>query len=482
MRTIPPVTALGWIALMGFWSMGALPAAAGTGRLPEGMAEAAEKAVAFINAQGYGNVGVLKFRVQKQGADVGGTVGTINRDLAAQLETALVIKRKQPATFVLLADASDTAAAMPGAGDATPEAREKLFAARYRPAWGDAADTVAADAFITGFAEVDSTLTSMRVKLLAVDRSEGGPREIAAFDAVVEPALLGPLGESFASRGMLNAGLGRIGRQEGGSDGSGSGETAESHIRPIAANAASIRDGDKPHPLADSSSPVTLTVAYDGKEVPLEYRDGRAFVPEPKEGQKVTLTVRKRNRDGRQIGVVLKVNGENTAMRETLPDLQCYKWILSDRVPFVNVRGYQIDRETVQPFTVLSGDASRQREFDYGANVGTISVTAFDDEASAPPTVAAPASLAGQRSAADIAAVSTLERGVRIDSVAANGTPQQLREALVRGSIDSTCRGLIVEGNTTEKRNLDLIEFKPLPIPAMVGVVSYYEPSGKSGQ
>jgi predicted methyltransferase MtxX (methanogen marker protein 4) len=114
--------------------------------------------------------------------------------------------------------------------------------------------------------------------------------------------------------------------------------------------------------------------------------------------------------------------------------------------------------------------------------VGTISVTAFDDEASAPPTVAAPASLAGQRSAADIAAVSTLERGVRIDSVAANGTPQQLREALVRGSIDSTCRGLIVEGNTTEKRNLDLIEFKPLPIPAMVGVVSYYEPSGKSGQ
>jgi hypothetical protein len=467
-----------WSAAIGCWMLANLPATAGPVRLPEGMAEAAEKTVAFINSEGYGNVGVLKFRVQKQGADVGGTVGTINRDLAAQLETALVIKRKQPATFVLLADASDTAAATPGAGDATPEAREKLFAARYRPAWGDAADKVAADAFITGFAEVDGTLTSMRVKLLAVDRSEGGPREIAEFDAVVEPALLGPLGESFSSRGMLNAGLGRIGRQQG-AGGSGSGGTSESHIRPAAANAASIRAGDEPHPLADPNSPVTLTVAYDGKEVPLEYRDGRAFVPEPKEGQKVTLTVRKRNRDGRQIGVVLKVNGENTAMRETLPDLHCYKWILSDRFPFVTVRGYQVDRETIQPFTVLSADDSRRREFNYGADVGSISVTVFDDESSDQPAMVSPGSLAGQRSAADVA---MLDRGVRIDSVARNQTPQQLREALVRGGVASETRGLIVESDKTERRNLDLVEFKPVPTPAMVGVVIYYEPSGKNGQ
>ncbi len=374
-----------WSGLVAVVLASARPAVAEAVRLPEGMAEAAEKAVAFINAEGYGNVGVLAFRVQKQGADVGGTVGTINRDLAAQLETALVIKRRKPATFTLLADASDTAAATPGAGVVTPEARRNLFAAKYRPAWGDAADTVAADAFLTGVAEVDSRLATMRVVLLAIDRSAAGPREVASFDAVVEPALLGPLGESFSSRGLLNAGLQRIGRQEGSADSAVADDPATGPIHPTATNATSIRDGDTPHPLADSASPVTLTVAYDGREVPLEFRDGQAFVPEPREGQKVTITVRKRNRDGRRIGVVLKVNGENTAMRERAPDLHCYKWILSDRFPFVNVRGYQVDRETIQPFTVLSADASRQREFDYGADVGSISVTVFDDESSDQP-------------------------------------------------------------------------------------------------
>jgi hypothetical protein len=479
MRSFRPVEVSVWTALLGFCSLAGLPAPAEAVRLPEGMAEAAEKAVAVINSEGYGNVGVLKFRVQKQGADIGGTVGTINRDLAAQLETALVIKRRQPATFVLLADASDTAAATPGASDATPEAREKLFAARYRPAWGDAADTVAADAFITGLAEVDSHLKSMRVKILAIARSGSSPREIASFDAVVEPALLGPLGESFVSRGMLNANLARIGRKEGASSGNVADGGADSHIHEIAANSESIRDGDTPHPLSDANSPVTLTVAYDGKEVPLEYRDGRAFVPEPREGQKVTLTVRKRGRDGRQIGVVLKVNGENTAMRERLPDLHCYKWILSDRFSSVTVRGYQVDRETIQPFTVLSGDASQRREFDYGADVGSISVTVFDDESSVQPAMVSPGSLAGQRSAADVA---MLDRGIRIDSVAHNQTPQQLREALVRGGVASETRGLIVESDKTERRDLDLVEFKPVPTPVMVGVVTYYEPRGKDGK
>jgi hypothetical protein len=449
-------------------------------RLPEGMAEAAEKVVAFINAEGYGNVGVLKFRVRKPGSEASETVGTINRDLATQLETALVIKRRQPATFVLLAAASDTAAATPGAGDTTADARDRLFAANYRPAWGDAADPVAADVFITGVVDVDEGFENMRVVLNAIAR-EGGPREIASFDAVIEPALLGPLGESFSTRGMINAGLPRVARQEPVADSSGSVGPAASQIHAISSDAASISAGDKIHPLADSAAPVSLVVAYDGKEAPLEFRGGRAFVPEPREGQKVTITVRKRNRDGRQVGVVLKVNGENTAMRERLPDLQCYKWILSDAIPTVTVRGYQADRETLQPFTVLSSATSREREFDYGADVGSISVTVFDDEAADRPAVAAPGSLAGQRSAADVAAVAMLERGVRIDSVAANGTPQQLREALVRGGIASTCRGLITEGDTTEKRNLDLVEFKPVPTPTMVGVVIYYEPSGKDG-
>jgi hypothetical protein len=223
-----------------------------------------------------------------------------------------------------------------------------------------------------------------------------------------------------------------------------------------------------------------MVVAYDGKEVPIEFRGGRAFVAEPREGQKVTITVRKRNiGDGRRIGVVLKVNGENTAMRERGPDLHCYKWILSDAIPAVIARGYQVDRETIQPFTVLSSDKSRAREFDYGADVGAISVTVFDDETMDRPAVAGPGGLAAQREAVDVA---MLERGLRIDSVAVNGTPQQLRESLLRAWDPSLPRGLIVEADKTEKRKLDLVDFKPLPTPAMVAVVTYYEPHAKDSR
>lgn len=345
MRRPPVFTVIAWAAAAVAFAA-ARPAAAAV-RLPEGMARAAEQVVAFINAQGYGNVGVLKFRVRKQGSEAGETVGTINRDLATQLETALVIKRKQPATFVLLLDASDTAAATPGAGDATAEARDKLFTARYRPAWGDASNPVAADAFITGVVVVDRELETMRVVVSAIEK-QGEPREIVSFDAVIEPALLGPLGESFSTRGMLNAGLPRIARQEQATGSTASGGPAAGQLHHVSTDAASISAGDKPHPLADSTAPVTLVVAYDGKESPLEFRQGKAFVPEPGEGQKVTITVRKRKAgDGRRIGVVLKVNGENTAMRERAPDLHCYKWILSDAIPAVTVRGFQVDRETI---------------------------------------------------------------------------------------------------------------------------------------
>lgn len=244
-------------------------------RLPEGIARAAEQVVAFINTAGYGNVGVLKFRVRKQGAE-GETVGTFNRDLATQLETALVIKRKKPATFMLLMNASDTAASTRGAGDATAEGREKLFAARYRPAWGDAANPVAADAFITGLVEVDGRLETMRVVVSAIDK-KAGQREIASFDAVIEPALLGPLGESFSTRGMLNAGLTSIPREDRPPS-----TPAPTPVLPISVDSAKIRDGQKTHPLADPKSPVSLVVAYDGKEAPLEFRTGRAFVPEPR--------------------------------------------------------------------------------------------------------------------------------------------------------------------------------------------------------
>lgn len=435
-------------------------------RLTDGVSGAAERAVAFITAQGYGTVGVLKFRVRKPGGAANETVGTFNRDLATQLETALVVKRKQPANFLLVTAASDTAAAIPGAGDATEQARDKLFSGRYRPAWGAAADAVAVDAFVTGVVDVDEGLETMKVTLAAIDRTAAEPREIASFEAAVEPALLAPLGESFTTRGMLNAAMPVVPRKE-----KPAGQPAPSPIQQVSLEAAQVRDGTKPHPLADPASPVTLAVTYDGVEAPLEFRDGRAFVAEPAAGQKVRIVVRKRTADGRRLGVVLKVNGENTAMRERAPDVLCYKWILSDATPAVAVDGYQVDQERIQPFVVLAADQSQQREFSYGADVGTISVTVFDDEASLAPGGPAPGPATPDP---DPPTIALLERGARIDSVALQATPQQLRERLLDGDA-STSRGLVVAADTTQTSGLQLEEFRPVPVPALVGVITYYD-------
>jgi len=426
-------------------------------RLPEGIATAAEEVVKFITAQGYDTVGVLKFRVRKPGGDAGETPGTINRDVTGQLETALVLKRKQGADFLLVAGTSDTAAAIDGASDVTEAGRAKLFAGRYRPAWGDRPQPVAVDAFVTGVIDVSAAYDTMRVSILAFDRG-AAPREVVAFDAAVEPALLAPLGESFQARGLLGGGWPVVPRTEQGPP----------RVKPPPATLSGFKPPDR-HPLEEADCPAVLEVAYDGVAVPLEFRAGKASVREPREGQKVEFTVRKRNRDGRRIGVVLKVNGENTAMRERAPDLRCYKWILSDANPTVLIRGYQTDRRTVVPFTVLSTAASRSRAFDYGSDVGTISLTVFEDETSAPPQAAGPAERPD---------VALLDRGAGIDSVAAQATPQQLRELLL-GTSGSAARGLIVEGGGTEKRAIDLVDFSPLPTPAMAAVVTYYDPAAK---
>src|SRR5207244_2643341 len=59
------------------------------------------------------------------------------------------------------------------------------------------------------------------------------------------------------------------------------------------------------------------------------------------------------------------------------PDLLCRRWILDPGRGPMTVDGYQINAKQKQEFRVLSVQESQAREMNYGADVGTITLTVF---------------------------------------------------------------------------------------------------------
>jgi hypothetical protein len=132
------------------------------------------------------------------------------------------------------------------------------------------------------------------------------------------------------------------------------------------------------HPAQESNVPVALEVSYDNSKVPLEFRGGKAYIPEPRQGQTVVLGL-KRDAGKVRYGVVLKVNGENTLEKERLPDLACHKWILDPGYGPWAIRGFQVG-DVIEKFRVASIAESKIREVNYGADVGTITMTVFREQ------------------------------------------------------------------------------------------------------
>jgi hypothetical protein len=160
-------------------------------------------------------------------------------------------------------------------------------------------------------------------------------------------------------------------------------------------------------------------------------------------------------------GVVLKVNGENTIGRQRLPDLSCRRWILDPGAGPITITGYQIDARTAEQFRVLSRRESKAREMDYGADVGTITLTVFREQQKE--EVSDPTEEKEQRNAR-LAARAQLPQ---------NETYQDLKTALLAEANDSETRGLIGEGEKVESKVRE-VKFKAEPTPVMSVTLIYY--------
>ena len=130
------------------------------------------------------------------------------------------------------------------------------------------------------------------------------------------------------------------------------------------------------YPLTNSPI-VSWKMYYDGEPVRLEFMGNRAVVPEPQPGQAITMTIERLDAGEQPIGVVLKVNGQNTIDFERRPAAECSKWVLNESTRKIEIAGFQQGMEVSHPFVIKAPDQLRADEVDYGANLGAITIAVF---------------------------------------------------------------------------------------------------------
>lgn len=426
----------------------------------------APKILEKIKAAGYKNVGVLKFRV-KIGDNVStDRAGTLNKRLAEKLELALVLKNDIKSPVGIIHNASATAATIKGASHLSEEGRKLLFSKEYPLAWGN--ETVKPDLFLTGAARVSKDLRTLSVSVIFFDKEKLQLGEMAWFEVPMDLEQLIDSGESFTVRGLFdNASLAMTEseRQD---------KATEEAIKTSLVTKSETETAKKPttskiHPLAPENKDalVSLTVLYDNKPQKIEFRGGAAFLPEPKQGQKVVLVVKRKGATKPRLGVVLKVNGESTLYQEKAADPQCTPWVFESKSDAFGIYGFQTDEKTLKEFKVLSQAASKAKEVDYGEFVGTISISVFREQTVAPkpdPQLA----LSDDGEDFNILKRSTFPKETP-------NNPDALRQQLAQSSTNQT-RGLFVDGDA-KSSDIEIVKFESDKIPLMTATIKYYNPS-----
>jgi hypothetical protein len=433
--------------------------------LPAAVAQAVREQIGpVLEQEGVTSVGVLKF-LAVDGDEPGDApttrLGAINADLAAQFQTAILLNVARKHPFAVLRDPGKVATAVPGASHLSVEGQAKLFAADYPVVVGAPGDTVKPDAFLFGIIDLAPGLETVTVDVRMIRRGSEEVRNLCSFRARFDAHDLTAAGRSYAAtRGLFDGGkaLATVHPADAG----------PTDRAAVLALAADVKAGRRPFPLEDPEAPVTFSIAYDGAVQPIDFRGGEAFVAEPRPAQKVVVTIGKVRRDGRRYGVVLKVNGENTAERTVLPDVKSMKWILSDDFMSLPVKGYSVG-DSLEPFVVVSEAESARRAFDYGVDAGTITMAVFAERPDAPAD--APVPLVRGNAGGTLDEL-LLAGGVRLDSRRTFGTLDEAKAAL-RTALGNKSRGLVVPGGESRPFKKNLVAFATMPDPVMSVVVRY---------
>ena len=414
----------------------------------------ADDTIAYCDQHEFKSVGVLKFLVVKDDQEFSDHVGTINSLLAQRMEVALVLANNPRDPITLIEDASTTAETITGATHLTKAGRKLLLDGQYTAMWGD--QKIKPDVLVTGIAQVGTDFRTLTISMLEFDQKSNELKPIGKDHvARIEPNLLSEVGESFSTRGAFDGGKIETTSNSNTETDPPSDLPPDSDL--VVKAVKKVRTGTSAdHPLNDPKSPVKLQVFYDGVMAPFEVKNGQAKIREPREGQRVEIIMTKDNTAARY-GIVVKVNGQNTLYKQRLPDAQSAKWVLTEPGSNFVIRGYQLrDNKQLESFRVLSLAESKDKELDYGKDVGTITISVFPE--GSPPALQLDEEVFENR----------LVEASRLPKESSS-TFGALKAKLLAGAN----RGLIAEGNRAPSV-VKAIKFNCSSEPIMVGSATYY--------
>jgi hypothetical protein len=340
-----------------------VPAATRADNIDQELYKQAPRLMEYLKKQGYQNVGVLKFRVQRgtREADASFNAGPLNRNMASRMENALILANDVKQPVGIIRDASQVAAGQKLQDSYTsPTGRRSLFTPSYPLAWGN--KEVKADAFVTGLVSISKDNRQARVVIEAFDHKGEELKKIQDFSVRTDRIILADAGKSFlvAMRGA-----------------------ARSDPEDQAADSASTQgQDDKTRVDRVADRPVDLDIRYNGKRVnPLTGPNGELRIPAPPIGDMVVFRIT--NLSKVRLGVLLGVNGINTLFEEPLaecPPAKCTKWILEPGET-QEINGFYLGENKKKLFKVTEDLRSLGV---YGDQLGMIHLSAFEEGDSGP--------------------------------------------------------------------------------------------------
>jgi len=351
--------------------------------------------IKFLQGKEYRNVGVLRFRAQRnRDKEPRFDVGPINGNMAERVENLLVMHAGDPSDgnkpiLGVIHNASTQASRQKiGEWFTNPAEREKLFKVAYPLAWGK--ETVQADAFLTGVVSHGKDMKTTTVRLELFD-SKAPERLVKVKEFTVETdqhlirdfnypyslkkeqrvALVRARGGERESleNGMILEGAQRLSEEEAEAE-----EKATEKPREI-----KLANTEMYTPENVGGIKVTIKVG----ETMVEPRPGPSVgqyqMECPPRGQPIVVYLE--NTTDKHLGVVLKVGGRNTLGLEMQDARQCRKWVVPPGKTY-DIEGFYTGKEfdDLARFALASKDDLKDLSQQLGDKLELIEIYTFAAE------------------------------------------------------------------------------------------------------
>ena len=445
--------------------------------LDAGLLKNGPEVIRYLHDHHCRNVGILKFRVHKAGHPVSFTVGPINDNIVERLENALIAANSSTSPIGIIQDASLVAASSKLPRYDNQAGQRALFERKYPLAWGN--PQVTPDLMLTGVVSVRADLKTATVLIEAFGPQSAKQEKVVAFKVDTDRSLLADLNESFQVKSRQIKAKGK--RRSIELDEDAVADAADDNAKPKGqttsepsstgtTSAATVGSQSSEDHLLD------YEIRYDGQPQQVTsdpISPGELLVAEPRENQIVSVVLKSRATE--RFGVALVVNGKSTLYEEGDPN-NLKAWVMEPGA--VNeIRGFQVDNNTVKPFRVLSDADSAAAA--YGPNTGLFQFHIYREGGAGTKTIAGGDATKDDPSAQ---AMNISLRGLNHADLVRTGRARSLTDLkkAVREHAHAgpRGRGLAVAADTAVAGVIRNDEIKN-PILVQTIVVRYYKPRGQ---